>query len=79
MFVYSEDGKSSYKCLSEYGGTFTELFMITIQGWHKLKNSQYLQDIYFVFNSESDFAHISTQGHWLIAVWTCVAETRVPW
>ena len=30
---------SFYKCLNEYGGSFTEIFMITIQGWHELKNS----------------------------------------
>ena len=30
---------SFYKCLNEYGGSFTEIFMIMIQGWHELKNS----------------------------------------
>ena len=45
MFVYSQDDKSFYKCLNEYGGTFTKIFVITIQGWHELKNSNYLQDI----------------------------------
>ena len=39
IFVYSQDDKSFYKCLNEYGGTFTKIFMITKQGWHKLKNS----------------------------------------
>ena len=40
-FVYSQDDKddkSFYKCLNEYGGTFTKILMITIPGWHKLKN-----------------------------------------
>ena len=45
MFVYSQDDKSFYKCLNEYDGTFTEIFMITIKGWHELKNSQYIEDI----------------------------------
>ena len=39
MFRYSQDDKSFYECLNEYGGTFTEIFMIMIQGWHELKNS----------------------------------------
>ena len=38
MFVYSQDDRSFYKCLNEYGGTFMEIFMIMIQGWHELKN-----------------------------------------
>ena len=39
MFVCSQDDKSFYKCLNEYGGTFAKVFMITIQGYHELKNS----------------------------------------
>ena len=30
--VYSQDDKGFYKCLNECGGTFTKIFMITIQG-----------------------------------------------
>ena len=47
MFAYSQNDKSFNKCLNEYGGTSTEIFMITIQGWHKLKNTSYLQDILY--------------------------------
>ena len=32
MFVYSQNDKSFYKYLTEYGGTFTKILMITIQG-----------------------------------------------
>ena len=39
IFVYSQNDNSFFKCLNEYGGTFTEIFMIMMQGWHKLKNS----------------------------------------
>ena len=39
MFVYSQYDKSFYKCITEYGGTFTEIFMITIQGWDESNNS----------------------------------------
>ena len=39
MFGYSQDDKSFYKCLNEYGGTFTEIFMIMIQACHELKNN----------------------------------------
>ena len=59
MFVYSQDDKRFYKCLNEYGGTFTKIFMITIQGWHE---KQLIPPVYFALNSESDFAQISTTG-----------------
>ena len=36
MLVYSQD---KFLCLNDYGGTFIKIFMITIQGWHELKNS----------------------------------------
>ena len=39
MFVYSQDDKSFHKYLTEYGGTFTKIFMIMIQGWRELKNN----------------------------------------
>ena len=43
------------------GGTFTKIFMITIQGYYELKK-QLITPGHFVLNSESDFAHISTPG-----------------
>ena len=46
IFVYFHNNKSFYKYLTEYGGTFTKIFMITKQGWHELKN-KYLQDILY--------------------------------
>ena len=39
MFVYSQDDKSFYKCLIESCGIYTEIVMMTIQGWHESKNS----------------------------------------
>ena len=39
MFVYSQDDKSFYKCLTESCGIYTEIVMMTIQGWHESKNS----------------------------------------
>ena len=39
MFVYSQDDKSFYKNLTEYGDTFTKMFMITIQGCHESENN----------------------------------------
>ena len=47
MFVYSQHDKSFYKYLTEHGDTFTKIFMITIQGWHELKNNEYHQDILY--------------------------------
>ena len=78
MFRYSQDDKSFYECLNEYGGTFTEIFMIMIQGWHELKNSLFLQDV----SHRIQRVNLSTflpQNHWLIAVWTWSTETRVVW
>ena len=57
MFVYSQDDKSF--CLNDYGGAFTKIFMIAIQGWHEFEK-QLIPPGYFILNSESDFAHIST-------------------
>ena len=34
---------------------------------------------YSILNSETDFAYILPQGHWLMAVWTWAAETRAFW
>ena len=39
MFVYSEDDKSFYKDLTEYGGTLTKIFRNVIQDWHESKNN----------------------------------------
>ena len=71
MFVYSQDDKRLYKCLNEYGGTFTEIFMITIQGY-----SQYIQDIFYWIQRVA-LSTFLPQSHWLMAVWTWEAETRV--
>ena len=78
MFVYSQDDKSFYKCLNEYGRTFTELFMITIQGWHELKNSYYLQVISYWIQRVT-LPTFLPQAHWLIAIGTWADETRVCW
>ena len=59
MFVYSQDHKSFYKCLTESNGTFTKLFMITIQGSARMEK-HLIPPGYFKFNSESGFTHIST-------------------
>ena len=58
MFVYSQDDKSFYKCLNEYGGTFTKIYDYgTRLAWIE---NQLIPPGYFVLNSESDFAQIST-------------------
>ena len=61
MFVYSQDDNNFHKCLTEFSGAFTEIFMITIRGlaWTE---KQLIPPGCFVLNSESDFAHISTTG-----------------
>ena len=59
MFVYSQDDKSFYTCLTESSCTFTEIFMITIQGSAWIEK-QLIPSGCFVLNSESDFSHIST-------------------
>ena len=66
------------KCLNEYGRTFTELFMITIQGWNELKNSYYLQVIWYWIQRVT-LPTFLPQAHWLIAIGTWAAETRVCW
>ena len=78
MFVYSQKDNSFYKCLNQYVGTFTKIFMIMMQGWHELKNSQYFQDILYWIQRVT-LPTLLPHGHWLIAVWTWVAETRVSW
>ena len=60
MFAYSQDDKSFYKCLNEYGGTFTKIYdhgtrLASIE-------KQLISPAYFVLNPESDFAHIFTTG-----------------
>ena len=60
MFVYSQDDKSFYKCLNEYGGTFTNIYdHDTRLAWIE---KQLIPPGYFVLNSETNFAHISTTG-----------------
>ena len=56
MFFYTQDDRSFYKYLTEYGSTFTKLFIFMIQGWHESKT---IPPGYFVLSSESNFAHIS--------------------
>ena len=41
MLVYSQDDYSFYKCQTKSSGTFTNLFMITMQGLAWMKNGQY--------------------------------------
>ena len=77
MFVYSHDDKSFYKCLNEYDGTFTKIFMIMIQAgmnWKTVNTSRI-----FSIEFRVTLPTYLLQGHWLIAVWTWAAETRVSW
>ena len=50
--------------------------MITIQGlaWMEKRS---IPSEYFVLNSESGFAYIFTQGHWIMVIWSWIAETWV--
>ena len=75
MFVYSQDDKSFYKCLNEYGGAFTVIFMITTQvgmNWKTVNTSR-------TFRIEFREWHCPHFYPRVIAVWTWAAETRVSW
>ena len=57
MFVYSQDDKSFYNYLTKYGGTFTKFSW----SWYKVgMNRKTIPPGYFVLNSDTNFAHIST-------------------
>ena len=55
MIFYSQDDRSFYKYLTEYGSTFTKIFIVMIQGWHESKT---IPTGYSEL-TESDFTHIS--------------------
>ena len=61
MLVYSQDDKSFWKYLTKSSGTFIKIYMITIQGSTWIEESL-IPPAYFVLNSESSFANISTTG-----------------
>ena len=52
---------AEYGTMTESSGTFTEVFMITIQGSAWMEK-HLMPSEYFVLNSKSDFIHISSTG-----------------
>ena len=77
MFVYSQDDKSSYKYLMK----MVVLLPKFSWSWYKVGmnwktvNTSRIFHIEFVLRVT--LPTFSPQGHWLIAVWTWAAETRV--
>ena len=50
-------------------GTFTELFMITIQGSSWMENSNYLMNIFYWIQRVA-LPTFLPQGHWPMAIWS---------
>ena len=79
MFLYSQYDKSFYKCLNEYGGTFTKISWswCKVSMNRKTVNTPRTFCIYWV--QRVTLPTILPQSHWVIAVWTWGTETRVYW
>ena len=58
MFLYFQDDKSFHKCLNETSGTFTEFFMITMQGLTWIEKQPIPQEYFILTTLLSKTGHL---------------------